>query len=185
MWNDPKTYEEPEEVREAIGRAATEALARADANARFEEEQNDFWLEHTGVPNPAKQLGFEINHFREEFSHNPDYIAAFYEQPENRIDLFQSISYAGVGSGVKAITRNLGKIFPRSLTSVGFRRLIGYYRKGGAKETHPRGHHPFMQSAFKGHPQYNPDQAFSISPQLIKEMGWSHQAMTNMQRYTL
>jgi hypothetical protein len=44
------------------------------------------------------------------------------------------------------------------------------------------GHHIHAQSAFDGHPNYDPGQALSISQGDMAANGWSHQAMTNTQR---
>jgi len=44
------------------------------------------------------------------------------------------------------------------------------------------GHHIHAQSVFRGDPNYDPDEALSISNELMNANGWSHVNMTNRQR---
>lgn len=53
--------------------------------------------------------------------------------------------------------------------------VAGKYKKAG-------GHHVHAKAAFKGHPCYDPAEAFTVSQRAISYKGWNHQAMTNMQR---
>jgi hypothetical protein len=53
---------------------------------------------------------------------------------------------------------------------------------GTGPYTEVGGHHVHAQSGFRGHPQYDPNQGFSISQELMESRGWNHSDMTATQR---
>jgi hypothetical protein len=81
---------------------------------------------------------------------------------------------AAVGAFTKTTAEDIGKVEGKQIEEQ-LAKDLGAYKDVG-------GHHPHSQAAFRGDPNYNANEAFSISQDYMESKGWSHQDMTATQR---